>query len=364
MSDPKISVIIPIFNRLELIQQVLRSLQDQTFAEWEALVIDDGSDTETVKSIKQLSLTDSRIQYIRRQAKIKGAPVCRNLGVDLSEGDYIIFVDSDDYMAPWALENRYCFMEKNTHLDFAVFPCVLFRQHPGDMNLLWNTDVSINNDSDIDRFLMLDTPWQTMGPIWRRSSLARLGPWNEDLPSWQDFEFHLRALAYKLKYERHAEPDCFWRVPSITSIGNESRKDVHLISHKHLFSEIYDLLINTQLMNKHRRNLLCSLFFWLMDAWAFQGQKKEALLAWSTCYEKNIINKDLFLQGSIYINISTTQLPRIARKISRRLARTYFKLTWPNHSVPQWSSTFRRTSVPSQFQPKLDSLLEYISGSN
>ncbi|PSO91368.1 MAG: hypothetical protein BRC43_01325 [Cyanobacteria bacterium QS_3_48_167] len=65
-------------------------------------------------------------------------------------------------MAPWALLNRFEQMEQRPELDFGIFPCVLFREQPGDLKLLWNDDTGAD---DIDRFLTLDIPWQTTSPM-------------------------------------------------------------------------------------------------------------------------------------------------------------------------------------------------------
>lgn len=348
MNLPAISIIIPTFNRSDLLQQTLKSLGDQTFLNWEALVVDDGSTDGTLTQIQQFSQADPRIRCVRRSRQKTGAPACRNEGTDLAQGNYIIYLDSDDCLAPTALMNRFQVMERHPELDFGIFPCVLFRDHPGDMQLLWNADNGVN---DIDRFLAFDLPWQTTSPLWRREALAKLGPWNEELPSWQDFEFHLRALITGLKYKRFSSPDCFWRIPHHKSIGDQSRGTKHLTSHEKLFSDVQLMLSQTGLLSDRRKYLLCGLYFWLVDAWASQGKKLEAIQAWQRCREHGLINQSLYLQGVWYIEVSTIWMPhQLARKALRRMTREYFNLTWSEGLLPKWSKTFRKTPLSTFYQ--------------
>ena len=107
MHLPAISVVIPTLNRSELLQSTLSSLQSQTFGDWEAWVVDDGSTDDTADRVSQMIELDSRIHYIRRPEGKSGAPVCRNLGTEVAQGRYIIYLDSDDYLAATAFEKRF-----------------------------------------------------------------------------------------------------------------------------------------------------------------------------------------------------------------------------------------------------------------
>ena len=348
MNTPNVSIVIPTFNRAELLQQTLASLHQQTFENWEAIVVDDGSNEETAQVMLQISQQDPRIKYVKRSRFNSGAPACRNEGTDLAQGKYVIFLDSDDYLAPTALENRIQKMEQNPELDFGVFPCVLFREQPGDIQLLWNTR---KDENDLDRFLCFDPPWQTTSPIWKRESLTELGGWNEALPSWQDFEFHVRALVQNLKYQWFLEPDCFWRVPHHGSIGDKSRQPKHLKSHEKLFLDVQQMLLQAGLLTNQRKHLLIGLYFWLMDAWASQAVKTEATHVWSLCRQRGLINHWSYLQGILYIEASSIWVPHLlVRKGLRRLTRECLKLTSPQGVIPNWSKTFRNAPLA---QPSL-----------
>ncbi|WP_445636403.1 Glycosyltransferase family 2 protein [Nostoc sp. DSM 114161] len=343
MNLPSISIIIPTFNRGKLIQQTLNSLRYQTFKNWEALVVDDGSNDGTDEKVLCLSKEDSRIKYVKRRSQKTGAPVCRNEGTKLSQGKYIIYLDSDDCLAPESLENRFKLMEQYPDLDFGIFPCMLFENEPGDMNLLWNID---KDENDIDRFLNFDIPWQTTSPIWRREALTKVGYWNEELLSWQDFELHLRALIKNLKYQRFSKPDCFWRIPHQNSIGSKSVDKTHLKSYEKLFFDIQQMLIDAQILTPKRKYLIGGLYFWLMNTWLSQAQKAEALEVWFLSYQRNIIDKKQYFYGRWYIEVGSVWVPyQFVRKIFLRVIREYFQIILPQGLIPKLSNTFRTISL-------------------
>src|SRR5439155_2030799 len=111
---------------------------------------------------------------------------------------------SDDLLAEHCLSQRVPIMNAHRGLDFAIFPCRVFKKVPGDTDRLWNAD---KPENDIDRYLRKDIPWQTASAIWRRSGLSSVGPWDEEAPSWQDWEFYLRALIKGARYERFGVHD-------------------------------------------------------------------------------------------------------------------------------------------------------------
>ena len=92
---PFFSIIIPTYNRASLIAQTIASVQSQIFTDWECIVVDDGSVDNTRNVIKNITDKDSRIRYIYQNNAERS--VARNNGIENSTGDYICFLDSDDY---------------------------------------------------------------------------------------------------------------------------------------------------------------------------------------------------------------------------------------------------------------------------
>jgi len=98
---PKVTIIMATYNRAHFIVETLNSIQNQTFKDWECLIIDDGGTDNTAEVIKPILDNDSRFKFIKRTDKyLKGLPGCRNYGLDLAKGDFIIFFDDDDFVHP------------------------------------------------------------------------------------------------------------------------------------------------------------------------------------------------------------------------------------------------------------------------
>jgi len=93
------SIIIPTYNRLELLRQTLASVWAQTFTDYEIIVVDDGSTDGTLEYLKSLN---QRVQVLQQANRGPGS--ARNLGVKTARGIYIAFLDSDDVWFPWTLE--------------------------------------------------------------------------------------------------------------------------------------------------------------------------------------------------------------------------------------------------------------------
>lgn len=107
-----VSVIIPVFNCEKYITHTLDSLLNQTYKNWEAILVDDCSTDTSAKIINEYEGRDARIKYYRL-TKNSGAAVARNYGLMKSEGRFIAYLDSDDIWLPFKLERQVKFMLDN-----------------------------------------------------------------------------------------------------------------------------------------------------------------------------------------------------------------------------------------------------------
>jgi glycosyltransferase involved in cell wall biosynthesis len=110
---PFFSVIIPVYNRAHLIEQTLESVFNQTFTDYEVIVVDDGSTDESLAVLENYA---GRIQVLTQANAGPGS--ARNLGIEHASGDYIAFLDSDDLWFPWTLETHQKVIEKNGRISF------------------------------------------------------------------------------------------------------------------------------------------------------------------------------------------------------------------------------------------------------
>ncbi|MGV3696156.1 glycosyltransferase family 2 protein [Flavobacterium sp.] len=105
---PFFSVIIPVFNKAPFIEKTLKSVLAQTFTDFEIIIVNDGSTDQS--GAKILAFEDSRIRYFAKANE--GVSSARNFGIDKAEGDYICFLDADDYWYPDFLQTVYSYIQK------------------------------------------------------------------------------------------------------------------------------------------------------------------------------------------------------------------------------------------------------------
>lgn len=93
---PLVSIIMPLYNSEEFISETINSVLNQTYNNWELIIIDDCSIDSSAKIIKDFIKNDSRIKYLKNE-KNSGPAFSRNKGIDIAKGKYISFLDSDDF---------------------------------------------------------------------------------------------------------------------------------------------------------------------------------------------------------------------------------------------------------------------------
>ncbi|HTN46487.1 MAG TPA: glycosyltransferase family 2 protein [Flavipsychrobacter sp.] len=210
-----VSIITPSFNRADIVHETAESIFKQTYPHWEWMIVDDGSTDNSWELLEQYAAKDSRVRIYKRDRDPKGACVCRNIAVQRSTGDYVMFLDTDDVLASFCLEQRVKAIQENPDCDFVIFPMLMFKQKPDDMKLLWNID---NGKDDIARILTGDAICQGTGTLWKKRSFIDIGMWDEELLLWQDIELHLRSLLGGMHYKKRLDllPDVFLRISEVS----------------------------------------------------------------------------------------------------------------------------------------------------
>jgi glycosyltransferase involved in cell wall biosynthesis len=249
----------------------------------------------------------------RNAAKRRGGAACRNAGLSLATGEYIVFLDSDDALSPECLANRVELMDQNRELDFMVFPSRVFSQQPGDSELFWN---GFDDRDDLERFLRQDMPWQTTGPIWRRESLARAKlAWDERAESWQDWEFHIRALALGLRYKKVPKPDCYYRCDWKRGMTNSSFAPSKVFNRARMLCRLAAFFEAQGAATTANRRLLAAHLF--RHAFCSGMRKGRAGLIWRMGYKSGLVNAMSFY--SVVLSRTLIWLTaRITRSLERR----------------------------------------------
>ncbi|MEG1518860.1 MAG: glycosyltransferase family 2 protein [Cetobacterium sp.] len=116
MTNDLISIVTPLYNSERFIVETIESVLNQTYENWEMLIVDDCSTDSGPNIVTEYAKKDSRIIYYKME-KNSGAAHCRNKAIELSKGEYIAFLDSDDLWKVNKLENQINFMKQN---DYAI----------------------------------------------------------------------------------------------------------------------------------------------------------------------------------------------------------------------------------------------------
>jgi glycosyltransferase involved in cell wall biosynthesis len=320
-----VSVIVPTHNHRELLASTIQSVRAQTFCEWELVIVDDTSTDDTVALLEESQAEEPRLRYYRRAVSFSNANVCRNQGLKAARGKYIVFLDSDDLLSPQCLHPRVSLMEANPILDFAIFPGYCFRREPGDHDGVIG---SCSGAGELGRLLAMSWPFQTSGPIWRRSALEVVGRWDESLPSRQDVDLHFRALLKKLVYVRGATPDSYFRVSQDydkTSTQQISEPG-HFDSARKLFSGINAQLRDAGMLTHARAHLLDRSYFFVAECQIRSGWWLQASKTWNLARTEGLCGRRVIATGRLYLLLLKLGLGQFApvRAWSSR-----WKRNWP-----------------------------------
>ena len=222
VSSGKISVIIPVHNAEKYIDKAVQSVMEQNYTNWELLLIENGSEDASLDICKKNAEKDSRIQVLKE--KNKGAGSARNTGLCSAEGEYIVFIDADDYLPDKSVFQRYMNIAKQIKADIIVSNYVR----------LWNGKILpaaghdsfsvYSPDSEEFRFrgfFSVGTLSYVWGKLYRKSFLDQNRITFSEYPYAEDKLFNMQCYVCGAKYA------------FIEQIGNVYRKNEDSVSYKY-----------------------------------------------------------------------------------------------------------------------------------
>lgn len=127
---PLVSIITPLYNASEFILQNCKSVQSQTYSNWEHIIVDDASTDTSLSIVEEIAKEEPRIRLFKVE-KNRGAAFCRNLATEKAKGMFIAFLDSDDYWHPEKLEKQIALMLKED--QYVSFSNYLHVNESGNM---------------------------------------------------------------------------------------------------------------------------------------------------------------------------------------------------------------------------------------
>lgn len=224
----KTSIIIPYYNSEEYIKDAIQSIKKQSDLHWECILINDGSTDNSEQVVLDDILDDPRFRNI---TITHGGPgKARNVGVENSIGQYIVFLDSDDLLSPDYVRNGSEYLDENKDCTFYYADFKYFGVGCGINHVRW-----------VDYKYLLQQPTFRATSMIHRKRVLEIGGFNEDLKTWEDWDFWIRYL-YKydnVKIENNAQ----WKYRSRFDSRHHSTpsKELHEVRKqiKELNKEIY-----------------------------------------------------------------------------------------------------------------------------
>lgn len=205
---PQVSIIIPCYNTARYVAQTLRSVFSQTFANFEVVLVNDGSpDSEQLESA--IAPWRDRITYLKTSNR--GLAAARNHGIEHSRGEFIALLDSDDYWHPEYLAVQVQSLRDNPQADVVYPNAVVFYEPPSAMPARLLSEMTPSSGEVTFTALVNETCTVMVSALMRRSVLERAGRFDENLRRCEDFDLWLRFVKSGAKIIYHERPLVYYR---------------------------------------------------------------------------------------------------------------------------------------------------------
>ena len=210
---PKVSVIIPAYNSMTYLPETLQSLLDQTYSDFEALVINDGSTDHTEEWVSQQ--TDPRIKLISQVNK--GLSGARNTGIAAATGEYLAFLDADDLWHPTKLEKQVECLDNNPDAGLVYTWVALINEHGVPTGRLFKN----SQEGNVWEHLILQNIVESGSvAMVRRQCFETCGVFDINLRSFvEDWDMWLR-IALHYPFKAISEPLVYYRQHSQSASRN------------------------------------------------------------------------------------------------------------------------------------------------
>lgn len=219
---PQVSVIVPAYNVSSYIKDALLSLERQSYSEFEAIVVDDGSTDATSEIVESFCKRDSRFRLLQKQNG--GLSSARNYGIRHARGEYIALLDGDDTYEPNKLMTHIVWLLNFPKIG-VVYSASQAIRNDGTRTFMRLSGKPIKRDPLV-ALLCKNFIGHGSNAVFRRCIFDEVGEFDESLKSCEDVDYWLRIAATK-KWRFHREPrvQCFYRVrPSGLSFDIDEMK--------------------------------------------------------------------------------------------------------------------------------------------
>jgi glycosyltransferase involved in cell wall biosynthesis len=207
-----VSVIVPCYNYGKFISETLDSVLEQTYDNWECIIIDDGSTDNSKEIISCYTRKDKRFTYIYQENK--GLSAARNTGINAAKGDFLLFLDSDDKIKRRKLEMEVAFLDDNPHVDIVYGDARYFvTDRPGEHyysmgmpDKPWMPKVS-GKGKELLKHLIKENILVVSAALVRKRSVTVCGFFDETLKVSEDWDFWIRCALQNLYFAYLESPE-------------------------------------------------------------------------------------------------------------------------------------------------------------
>jgi glycosyltransferase involved in cell wall biosynthesis len=214
-----VSILIPCFNSKRWVAHAIESALEQTWPDKEVIVVDDGSQDSSLDVIKSFG---NRIRW--ETGPNCGGNVTRNRLLELAEGEWLQYLDADDYLLPLKIERQMGFVRDHARCDVVYSPVLLVNQSERGAS-----EEVIAIPEPRDPWILL-ARWrlpQTGAPLWKREALIKVNGWKPDQPCCQEHELYLRLLQAGAQFCYFGECHAAYRLSHTDTVSSRNRTEVY-----------------------------------------------------------------------------------------------------------------------------------------
>lgn len=229
--QPRVSVVMPVYNAARFLEEAVRSILGQTFSDLELIIIDDGSTDDSLSILK--AITDERICVFCNDCNL-GVSASLNRGISVARGEYIARMDADDISFPCRIEKQVKFLDAHLEVSVVGVKCCLVDVEGKEVGL-WRNDSETVSASEIRGMLPICNCIAHPGIMMRRKvATAFLYRTEQD---YEDYDLWLRLSAAGHRLEKLDEVLLKYRVhpSSVTAKTNSLRQRFNNAQTKYLF---------------------------------------------------------------------------------------------------------------------------------
>lgn len=272
MNKPFLSIIVPVYKVEKYLAKCIDSILVQSYSDFELILVDDGSPDNSPQICDEYASRDSRIRVFHK--KNEGVGIARNTGIDNASGQWILFLDSDDYIDQGYLKKGVNEINNNENLDAVIFPNRKDNKETGESVIIDNI---LKNDCQIDSNQMFHSSelfeWSSCiySKFYKRQLLDAHFIRFANTPVYEDVLFN---MAYFMNARRIRYIDtCYYHYmiyPSVPSLTRSIKKPKDIMVTSKTFLALFDELEKCNILSDSDKKMMQERFF-RVASWYIKG---------------------------------------------------------------------------------------------